>query len=206
MDITEIFRKALSLIGGPKKISSVFEKENKNERKIEEIVKVLLIVVAFNILGFVITSIMSPLTDASGAIVSQIILVIMFLVTFFIGALSIHGISRHLFKNEGKFTNIAYLLAIMAVLNAILNTLLLPFVLIKETQGATSLLSTVILAYKLYLDFLAIKSTYKLDNMGAAKVFLTNIGIWILIIATITAIFIGVMGQGVAPGSSPLMP
>ena len=133
MDIIGIFKKALNLIGGPKKIGNVFETENKVEKKIEETLKVLLIVIIFNILGFVITSIMSPLTDASGAMVSQIILVIMFFATFFIGALSIHGISKHLFKNEGKFTNIVYLLAIMAVLNAILNTLLLPFVLIKET-------------------------------------------------------------------------
>jgi uncharacterized membrane protein len=203
MDIIGIFKKALNLIGGPKKIGNVFEEENKVEKKIEETLKILLIVIIFNILGFVITSIMSPLTDASGAMVSQLILITMFFVTFFIGALAIHGISKHLFKNEGKFTNIAYLLAIMAVLNAILNTLLLPLVLIKETQGITSLLSTIILSYKLYLDFFAIKSTYKLDNMGAAKVFLTNIVIWILIIATITAIFIGTMGQVAQNGSVP---
>lgn len=204
MDITGIFRKTLSLIGGPKKITEFFEQENKNDKKIEEILKVLSIVVVFNILGFLVTSIMSPLTDASGAIVSQIFLIVIFIATFFIGALSIHGISKYIFKNEGKFTNIAYLLAIMAVLNAVLNTFLLPLVLIKETQGITPIISTLILAYKLYLDFFAIKNTYKIDNMGAAKVFLTNVIVWILIIVTITAMLVGVLGQGAQTGSLPV--
>lgn len=193
MNILTTFKKTIEMIGGPKKIEQFFDLENKSEKKIDETLKVLSIVIVFNIFGFVVTSLMSPLSDASGAIVSQILLIIIFLATFFIGALSIHGISKHLFKNEGKFTNIAYLLAIMAVLNAVLNTFLLPLVLIKETQSITPIISTLILAYKLYLDFFAIKSTYKLNNMGSAKVFLTNIIVWVLIIATITMLLVGAL-------------
>ncbi len=181
MDLT-IFSRLGNLIGSPKKVEEFFNKENTGEKTIQEVGTLLAVIIAVNIISSAIGLIVTKNADLGAIIIAQIALVVIFIISFFVGAFGIHAISKFIFRNDGKFLNLTYLLAIMAILNAFLNLLLMPVVLIDSTKAIAPIISVAILGYKLYLDFFAIKSTYKITNIESAKVFLTNIIIWTVLL------------------------